>query len=178
MNYALEEGIVDAFVAYLTGKVTDGAAVYAMPSVESITYPAVVVRVASTAPVIAEISWSDYVRAVIEIGILTEAQDEIDTAGNVVTTARHRNSTLRQSVLTALCVKDSAATPAGLAGKCNAQDLPHGLAGELTAQLIQGVWISSAQPESPLAVMEVDAEKGVLVTKVAIAVLAQAIEIS
>jgi hypothetical protein len=60
---------------------------------------------------------------------------------------------------------------------CAAQDLPKGLAAELTAQQIPGVWIQSAQPATPLAVMEVDEEHRALVTRITVNVLAMAIEI-
>jgi hypothetical protein len=40
------------------------------------------------------------------------------------------------------------------------------------------VWITSAQPDTPLAQMDVDADHGVLVTKISISVIAAAIEIA
>ena len=177
MNYALEESVVDAFVAYLGGKVGGGAKVYAAPATENIQYPAVCVRVAQMGPMNESLSWSDYLAMVVEIAIINETAAEIDEHAVVISKVRMSHALVRQSVISALTVKDSADTPEGLADLCDAQDLPHGLAAQLTAMRIPGVWVSSAQPASPLAVMEVDEEHHALVTKITVNVIAQAIEL-
>ena len=58
------------------------------------------------------------------------------------------------------------------------EDLPHGLAAELSAMQIPGIVITSAQPDTPLAQMQVDDEHNALVTMVSLVVIAQAIEIA
>ena len=80
----------------------------------------------------------------VEVSIITEASDVLDDNGVTTTTARERNAAVRGEVLSALAVSDSADTPAGLAGLCDTQDLPRGLAAELTAVLIPGIWIMQA----------------------------------
>lgn len=177
MNYAIEESIVDAFVSYLGPKLSSASCV-AAPSAESREYPLVVCRVAALNTLVPGVSWHDVVKAVIEIGILSETADEIDTAGKVITRARTIHANLRSEVLNALTIKDSAALPDGLAAMAQAQDLPKGLAAHLTAQRIPGVWIQSAQPGTPLATMSVDEEHRCLVTLISVSVIAQAIEIT
>jgi hypothetical protein len=180
MNIAIEEATVDAFVAYLRGLVTDGAVVRPAPSGDALPDDAVVCRVASLSPLTAAVAWCDAMRMIIEIGILSPSAPQVDESAIKIQDARTRHALIRGSVLTALSIKDSAAAPEGLQSLCASMgvtNIPTGLAAQLCIQRIPGVWITSAQPDTPLALMEVDAEHGVLVTKISISVIAAAIEI-
>lgn len=178
MNYAIEEAVVDAFVAYLKTKVASGATVRAAPSAEALQYPCVVIRVASVRPIAAGVSWADMCKCSVEIGILSEMADEIDETGVVIKQARMRHAEVRASVMNALTIKDNATAPEGLTALASAEDLPAGLAAWLTFQQIPGVWIQSAKPSlDPLATMDVDEEHRCLVTKIQVGVIAQAVEL-
>jgi hypothetical protein len=113
--------------------------------------------------------------------VMSSSAPEVDDSAITIQDARTRHAILRASVLTALSIKDSAAAPEGLqslAASMGVTNLPTGLAALLCIQRIPGVWITSAQPDTPLAQMDVDADHGVLVTKISISVIAAAIEIA
>lgn len=171
MNYAIEELVVDAMAAYLKAKAQGGIKVYAAPYVKPIQYPAVVVRVADFGPIAEGISWSEQQKCTIEVAVISEFSDKIEDP-------RRAHAAIRASVLNALTVKDDAATPAGLATLCQAQDLPHGLAAELTAMLVPGVWIQLAQPNFPLCTIGEESERRCLVSMITVSVIARGIEIA
>jgi hypothetical protein len=176
MNYAIEEAVVDCMVAYL-GRYVSSAMIRAAPSIEVMQYPAVAVYVAGMSPIRPALSWSDSLRVDLEIAAMTQSQDELDSGGNVLRTARMRNADLRQSVLTALTVKDSEATPTGVSGLCDPQDLPTGLAARLCAERTPGVWVKGVQPGTPLVRMEANDELRLFISVIRLDVIAQATEI-
>jgi hypothetical protein len=178
MNYAIEESVVDAVVAYLSAATTGAAMVMAAPSTQEVKYPAVVVRASELSPLTPGVSWNDQAMMKIEIAIISQAAPEVNDSGVVITSARMNHALVRASVLTGLTIKDSADTPEGLADLFEPEDLPRGLAAELSAMQIPGIVVTSAQPDSPLAQMQVDEEHNALVTVISLNVIAQATEIA
>lgn len=178
MNYAMEESVVDAVVAYLSAKAEGAAMVTAAPSTQKLEYPAVVARVSAMSPISPGVSWGEHALLSVEIAIISQAAPTVNDSAIEITSARMTHALVRASVLTALSVKDNADTPEGLADLFEPEDLPHGLAAELSAMQIPGIVITSAQPDTPLAQMQVDDEHNALVTMVSLDVIAQAIEIA
>lgn len=140
----IEELVEDSFVAYLKAKCSGALSVFPGFSSQHLTFPCASVQAGESDHVGGSGLFANPRAIIVTIDIITEAADVLDVAGKVAQTARERNSEVRSDVMNALAVLDSATAPAGLSALCQLEDMPHGLAAELTAMLIPGVWIDSA----------------------------------
>jgi hypothetical protein len=169
----LEERAEDAFVAYLKAKCSGDLSVYPGFSTEHLKFPCVSVHAGESDRIGGSGSFALPREIVVTIDIMTEAAEALDASGIVTQTARERNALARSSVMNALGVLDSATAPAGLSALCQPEDMPHGLAAELTAMLIPGVWIDSAIVGKVTRTVE----KECFVSSIAVSVIAQPVAI-
>lgn len=171
----LEDLVEDAFVAYLKAKCTGDLSVYAAFSTENLKYPCVVVHCAESDCVAKGAEWHKHREMAVDIAVICGADDMLDTSAGKLKTARERNAEVRSDVMNALDISTSATAPAGLSGLCQSEDMPKGLAAELTAMMIPGVWISVAIPGK--IVRDVDESRRMFMTTISVYVIAQPVKI-
>lgn len=176
--YDIEERIEDAFVGYLSGVVGQSTNMQILPafSTNVIKYPSCVVSCNEQTELTGSAQWSIPRKCGVNIAVLTEAKNILDTIGNVVFTARQANIVARSAVITALSIDPSDAGPAGLASLCDAIDAPKGLAAYLSFQQVPGIWIKNALLRS--VTRSVDADRHCLVSEINVSVIAQAVELT
>lgn len=114
MKWDLAERTEDAIVAYLKSKVSGDVRVSAAWERDEPQYPACVVHCATEGPVSDDAEWHDARAQAVQVAVISEAAQELDTTGNVIRTVRERNAAVRSDVLNALCLT-------GLAALLNAQ---------------------------------------------------------
>jgi hypothetical protein len=105
INFATEEAIEDAFVAYLTTKLSGEVKVLAALTADQVVYPAVVVGVRGNDNINESAGWNVHRAFDVEIRTAVEAKDVQDGAG-VGVTLREKNRALREQVLDALTASD------------------------------------------------------------------------
>lgn len=172
----LEELVEDAFAAYLRAKCSGDLTVYAAWTTEKNKYPCIVVHAGQSDSISTGSTWHNPRQMLVEIAIMTEAADLLADNGSVTKTARECNAEARSDVMNALAILDSATAPAGLSGLCQTEDMPHGLAAELDAMLIPGVWICQATAGRLARSVEGDNKK-LFVTTIEVAVIAQPVAV-
>ena len=105
IDYATEEAMEDAFVAYLKSVLPGDVMVFAAMTRDEVKFPSVIVAVSSSDNPNETSGWNRQRLMEMEIKLGVEAMD-IKSAGIVAQTLRDRNSTLRAAVLEALTVAD------------------------------------------------------------------------
>lgn len=93
-DYALEELVEDALIAYVRSGVPDSVRVYPGWSHEEVQFPAIVVAARSSEQIEAGIQWTDHRRLRVTLGIMVEASRENNE------TPRTVNRRLRSQVAT------------------------------------------------------------------------------
>jgi hypothetical protein len=102
-NYATEEEVEDAFVAYLASVLPGDILVRAAMTVDALTYPSVVVTVQGNDNASEVAGWTEHRLMQVEIALGVEAKN-ITAGASVLQTLRERNTELREAVLGALTV--------------------------------------------------------------------------
>ena len=105
INFATEEAVEDAFVAYLTTKLGGDVNVLAALTADQVKYPAVVVGVHGNDNVNESAGWNVHRVFEVEVRTAVEARGIEDGAG-VSRALRDRNRELREQVLDALTAAD------------------------------------------------------------------------
>ena len=175
--YDLEERTEDAFAAYLKAKCSGELNVYPGFSAEALKVPAVTVQAMDSDQVGGGFGVFAKPRQLnVEIVIRTEAADLLDGVGVRTMTARERNSIVRGDVMAALSVADDATAPAGLSDLCEPEDMPRGLAAELTAVQIPGLWVMQAIVTKVVRSVE-EQPRMAFVSTISLSVIAQPVAI-
>lgn len=177
--YDIEERLEDSFVAYLLSAVsqTTQMAIFPAFSTEIIQYPCAVIKANHGLKLDPNGAWSTSRRMEVEIAVITEAANQIDGTGKVVTTARQLNRNARNAIMTALAIEDTDAGPSDLSTvvQADATDMPKGLAAYLVYQKIEGIWIKLAQVQD--VDRSVESDKRCLISMISVAVIAQPVQI-
>lgn len=174
MNWDLEERTEDAVLAYLKPK-ADGMNGYTN-DVLALEFPCFVVFCVSCGPLVETGRFAVPHKLLVEVAIMTEAAPLMNASDTAVDkTARDRHRSARSVVMAALNILDSQATPAGLAARVAAEDLPKGLAAEIDALAPAGVWISNALVGD--VQRTIDAEHRLLISTIPLEIIAQPTEI-
>ena len=106
MKWDLEELCEDAIVAYLKTVVTGNLKIWSAWEMDEAQYPCVIVFCQRSAPISTPAEWHDARMLDVRVAVQTEAADETDSHGVVVTTARDRNRAVRSDVISALGISD------------------------------------------------------------------------
>lgn len=174
MTYDLEERLEDAFVSYLKTKVSGSVKIFAS-FMYSHSYPCAVVHVGSSSSLVPDSQWRDPRALSGAISVQTQYASSLNDNAQVIEGARERHAAARASIMAALAVPDAEATPDGLSGFVQTEDMPTGLAARLCAMLTPGIFIKFAA----IGEMErsVDDERALLISVIPFRCIAQSIEI-